>query len=192
MFPGARDPNAPEAYDLSNFTVLVVEDSTYMSTLMASMLKAFSVGDIMECHNAKEAIEVLTVTQARSKSRFITNVDIVLMDWLMPGGSGEELLNWIRCHSKDEIKFMPVVVISGFTTEKIVAAARDLGANETLVKPISAKGLASRICNVIEHPRPFVNIKTYFGPDRRRQEQVINFEDRRKTTAEEIQVVKKK
>lgn len=192
MFPGAQDKNQPQPYDLSNFTILVVEDSTYMVTLMSSMLKAFSVGDIMECTNAHEAIEVLTVTQARSKSRFITNVDIVVMDWLMPGGSGEELIKWIRTHSKDEVKFMPVVVVSGFTTEKIVASARDLGANETLVKPISAKGLASRICAVIENPRPFVNAPKYFGPDRRRQETAINFPDRRIMPTEEIKVVKKK
>lgn len=192
MFPGAQDPKQPQPYDLSNFTVLVVEDSTYMVTLMSSMLKAFSVGDIMECHHGKEAIEVLTVTQARSKSRFITNVDIVLMDWLMPGGSGEDLLRWIRGHDRDEVKFMPVVVVSGFTTEKIVNSARDLGANETLVKPISAKGLASRICSVIESPRPFVNVDTYFGPDRRRQASAINFDERRVITAEEIKVVRKK
>lgn len=181
----------PIAYDLSNFTVMVVEDSVYMVSLISSMLKAFGVGDIMECHDSREAVEVLTVTQARTKSRFITHVDIVLTDWLMSNGSGHDLLKWIRSHPKDAVRFMPVIVVSGYTTEKLVAQARDLGANETLVKPVSAKGLAQRICNVIEVPRPFINVETYFGPDRRRQDVQIPHPNRRVTKAEEVVRVKK-
>ena len=180
----------PPPYDLSNFTVLVVEDSPYMVSLIGSMLRIFSVGDIMECHNAHEAIEVLTVTQARSRSRFVTSVDIVLMDWLMPRAPGRELLQWIRNHPKDDVRFLPVVVVSGYTTERIVNEARDLGANESLVKPISAKGLASRITSVIKNPRPFIEVSTYFGPDRRRQETKIDFADRRVMPADQIQVVR--
>lgn len=180
-----------EPYDLSNFTILVVEDSTYMQSLISSMLKVFGVGDIMVAEGAKEAIEILTVTQARSKSKYITKVDIVVADWLMTKGHGEELLRWIRGHEKDEIRFMPVVVASGYATEQLTARARDCGANETLVKPMSAKGLASRICSVIDHPRPFVNAPSFFGPDRRRQQVRFSGPDRRVKKLEEIIQVKR-
>src|SRR5688572_12962590 len=143
---------------------MVVEDSVYMQTLISSMLRIFSVGDIMACDNAKDAIDVLTITQARTKSQYITKVDIVLTDWLMPKGPGEELVRWIRAHHKDEIRFMPVVVISGYTTEVITAKARDAGANEILTKPVSAAGLAGRISLVINAPRPFIKAPHYFGP----------------------------
>lgn len=180
-----------EPYDLSNFTILVVEDSLYMQSLITSMLKVFGVGDIMVAEGAKEAIEVLTVTQARSKSKYITRVDIVLTDWLMSKGNGEELIRWIRTHEKDDVRFLPVVVVSGYATEYLTARARDVGANETLVKPVSAKGLASRICSIIDHPRPFVNVPGFFGPDRRRQQIKFVGLDRRKTKPEEILQVKK-
>ncbi len=39
----------PPPYDLSNFTILLVEDSIYMQSLMTSMMKVFGVGDIMVC-----------------------------------------------------------------------------------------------------------------------------------------------
>lgn len=183
------DPkNPPQAYDLSGFTVMVVEDSPYMLSLITSMLRAFSVGDIMEAHDAREAMDVITVTQARSKSRFITNIDILLTDWLLPGTSGAELLQWVRTHSRDEVRFMPVIVVSGFTTEKVVNETRDLGANETLAKPISASGLASRICSVIEQKRHFIEIPSYFGPDRRRQDMPVEFKDRRWTKTADIEV----
>ena len=159
-----------------------------MQSLMSSMLKIFSVGDIMVCEGAAEAIEVLTVTQARSKSRYITKVDIVLTDWLMHKGSGEQLLQWIRSHKKDEVRFLPVVVVSGYTTEVITAKARDMGANEILVKPISASGLASRICSVINHPRNFIQTPHYFGPDRRRQDVAFKGPDRRLVNMGEIKI----
>jgi len=178
----------PLPYDLSNFTVLIVEDSQYMQALMSSMLKVFGVGDIMVCEGADEAIDLLTVTQARTKSRYITKVDIVLMDWLMPQGSGKDLLSWIREHEKDAVRFLPVIVVSGYTTEVVTSKARDLGANEVLVKPLSGMGLASRICTVIEHPRPFIKAPTYFGPDRRRQDLAFHGPDRRLTKAEQIKV----
>lgn len=180
-----------EPYDLSNFTILVVEDSTYMQSLISSMLKVFGVGDIMIAEGAKEAIDVLTVTQARSKSKYITKVDIVLTDWLMSKGNGEELIRWVRTHEKDEVRFLPVVVVSGYATEHLTARARDCGANDTLVKPVSAKGLASRICAVIDHPRMFINVPGFFGPDRRRQQIKFVGPDRRKTKPEEVIQVKK-
>lgn len=180
--------NKPQPYDLSNFTVLVVEDSVYMHSLISSMLKVFSVGDIMVSEGGKDAIDLLTVTQARTKSRYISHVDIVLMDWLMTKGSGEELLQWIRGHEKDEIRFLPVIVVSGYTTEYITNKARDMGANEILVKPVSAAGLASRISSVIENPRPFIKVPDYFGPDRRRQEMPYKGRERRVIDVEKIRV----
>lgn len=179
----------PLPYDLSNFTVLIVEDSPYMQFLMSQMLKAFGVGEIFACESAKDAIELLTVLQSTKKSKHLTAVDIVLMDWLMPkGGSGEELLKWIRGHEKDAVRFLPVIVVSGYTTQYLTATARDLGANETLVKPISGNGLASRIVSVIDHPRPFIKSQAYFGPDRRRQTIPHNGAERRTTQAQEVKV----
>lgn len=179
-----------ELYDLSNITIMLVEDSAYMQSLFSSMLKIFGVGEILLCNNAKEAMDLLTITQARAKSRYIDRVDIIITDWLMPNGSGKDLLKWVRAHDKDDVRFLPVIVVSGFTTEKITIATRDLGANETLVKPISGVGLASRICSVIDHPRPFIKAPGYFGPDRRRQQTPYQGPDRR-ITDPEIMVIKK-
>lgn len=178
----------PQPYDLSNFSILIVEDSEYMQSLITQMLKAFGVGDILACADAKEAIDLLTVLQASKKSQYLKSVDIVLTDWLMPKGSGQELLTWIRKSDRDSIRFLPVIVVSGYTTEYIATMTRDLGANESLVKPISGTSLASRICMVIDHPRPFIKAPRYFGPDRRRQDINYNGPERRIIKAEEIKV----
>jgi two-component system chemotaxis response regulator CheY len=177
-----------QPYDLSNFTILIVEDSEYMQSLMSSMLKVFGVGEILSCANAVEAIDLLTIMQATRHGRYMGTVDIVLTDWLMPKGPGEDLLKWIRGHEKDSVRFMPVVVISGYTTQFLTATVRDLGANEILVKPVSGTSLASRICSVIDNPRPFIKTKHFFGPDRRRHDLAYQGRDRRITPAQEVKV----
>lgn len=112
-------PEDKDPYDLNNISVLIVEDSVYLQNLIVSMLKAFGVGDIMSCRGGEEAKDLLTISLVKSKSRHITDVDIVLTDWLMTEGSGEELVKWIRNHEKDEIRFLPIVVASAYTTEYV-------------------------------------------------------------------------
>ncbi|MFP4386830.1 MAG: response regulator, partial [Alphaproteobacteria bacterium] len=97
----------------------------------------------------------------------------------MPKGSGKELVSWIRNHEAPDVHFLPIIIVSGYTTEKLTHKTRDLGVNEILVKPISGKLLASRICSVIDQPRPFIKSVDYFGPDRRRQDIPLTGTDRR-------------
>jgi DNA-binding response OmpR family regulator len=60
-------------------------------------------------------------------------------------------------------------MLTGYTRVDHVRQARDAGVNEFLAKPVSVKAILSRLISVIEHPRPFVRTKSYFGPCRRRR-----------------------
>ncbi len=182
--------NKPPPYDLTNFSILMVEDSQYMQNLISSVLKIFGVGDILMCSNAKEAQDLITIAQARTTSRYVNKIDIVVTDWLMPDGSGRDLLKWIRTHESDLIKFLPVIVVSGYTTETLTNETRNMGANEILVKPISGNTLAKRICSVIDNPRPFINAPNYFGPDRRRQQSPYVGHDRRSQAPNIVEITR--
>ena len=50
---------------------------------------------------------------------------------------------------------------------RIVANARDCGANMVLVKPVSPASLYDRLVWIAFNPRKFIDSKDYFGPDRR-------------------------
>ena len=104
----------------------------------------------------------------------------------MPGGDGPELLKWMRDHAKSSIKFLPAILCSAYASEDVVKTARDSGANEALVKPVSAISLAQRILYVVDNPRPYVRTPNFFGPDRRRRELKFPGEERRKTKSENI------
>lgn len=177
---------AQVTYSLKNFTILLAEDYEFMQNLIGGMLRAFGVGNIMVCGSGREAIELLQITESQSRSGNIKGIDLILADWMMPDGSGLELIDWVRNHKSDRIRFTPLILVSAFTSEDVIIAARDHGANEALVKPVSGEKVAARILSVIDTPRPFVKTATYFGPDRRRKDKPFNGEDRRIMTAEKI------
>jgi hypothetical protein len=59
-------------------------------------------------------------------------------------------------------------MLSGHSEKRRVVEARDAGVTEFLAKPIAAKSLYERILSVVLNPRSFIQTKSYFGPDRRR------------------------
>lgn len=181
----AKASSEDAAYSLAGFKILVVEDYPFMASLMTTMLREFGVGHLLLAENAEEAERMLVMFNADPGSR--DNIDIVLTDWLMPDGDGDRLMKWIRDHKKDAIRFLPIILCSAFTSEEIVIAGRDRGANEVMVKPLAAKKLANRILHVIDHPRPFIKSPTFFGPDRRRKVEPFNGDDRRKLNPEDVE-----
>lgn len=173
-----------KAYNLHNFRILVAEDYPFMADLISSMTREFGVGHLLLAQSGNEAKETIMLFNADQGSR--NQIDLVITDWLMPDGDGAELIRWIRSSKKDSIRFLPVILCSAYTNSKVVATARDCGANEALVKPVSAKKLANRILHVIDNPRPYIKSPDFFGPERRRKDDKYEGPDRRITKAEEI------
>lgn len=184
MKPPPSPPNAPgqTIFSLQNFNILLVEDYEFIQSLVVSMLRAFGVGNVIVCSSGEEAKQIITLNQSGGSKP----IDIVLTDWMMPGGMGSELMAFIRNHKNETIRFMPIIMLSTFVNERGVMAARDAGANEVLMKPLSAEKMASRILSVVNNPRPFVKATSFFGPDRRRRELDWNREDRRKMDTSQI------
>ncbi len=181
--------NAPkqkqkDPYSLKSFRVLVADDYPFMADLMTSMIRELGVEHILLANSGAEAKEMVMMFNADPGSP--NHIDMVITDWLMPGGDGDELIRWIRDSKKDAIKFLPVVLCSAYTSEEIVTIARDSGANEAMVKPISAKKMADRILHVINHPRPFIKTPNFFGPDRRRRLEKYKGEERRVMKPDEV------
>lgn len=173
-----------KAYSLAAFRILIVEDYPFMADLMSSMLREFGIGNIVQAASGNEAKEMIMLFNGDEMSR--NKIDVVLMDWLMPNGDGLELLTWIRGSRKDSIRFLPSVLCSAYASEDVVTVGRDNGANEVLVKPISATKLASRLLHVIDKPRPFLKAPGFFGPDRRRRADEYKGQERRVSTEEDV------
>jgi DNA-binding response OmpR family regulator len=65
-------------------------------------------------------------------------------------------------------------MVTSETRREKVILARNAGITEYVAKPFNAKSLILRIREVIERPRPFVDVGVYFGPDRRRRTEVMS------------------
>jgi two-component system, chemotaxis family, chemotaxis protein CheY len=156
-------------YDLSNLTVLVVDDYQPMRVILKNVLYALGIKNITEASGGEEALKALQVG----------NFDIVFTDNLMKPMSGIELVRKIRAGEEEVGSFTPIIMISGYSDMVHIVEARDAGINEFLAKPVSAKLVYLRICSVIESPRNFINCEEFFGPDRRRRLVQKDGEERR-------------
>ena len=171
------------AYNLGDFKILVVEDSPFIANLLGSCLMEIGVGSVIKAGNVRDAKDKILSNNAMTSGQ---NIDMIILDWLMPDGTGGDVLKWIRGHKNASIKFVPVVICSAYTSTELVYESRDLGANEVMVKPVSAEKITQRMLHIIDHPRPYVQAPDFVGPDRRRRTLPFDGEDRRKNKPEVI------
>jgi two-component system, chemotaxis family, chemotaxis protein CheY len=121
-----------------------------------------------------QAVGVRTTYEARNGEDawrlFLANpCDVIFLDWVMEGLSGLDFTAKARIAPDSANAFVPILMLSGYTSIERAHAARDAGVNEFLAKPVSPKTILDRMFAVIEHLRPFVRTKAYLGPCRRRR-----------------------
>ncbi|SFV74466.1 Copper-sensing two-component system response regulator CpxR [hydrothermal vent metagenome] len=123
--------------DRTDLVVLAVDDDRVNRMLLKSMLKKSGiVAEIIEAENGSEAIDVL-------KSR--DDIDIVLLDIIMPIMNGIEMLQVAREDSN--LRQVPIIMLTTDETRK--AEALDHGANDFLMKPIRKDELVEKMKNLI-------------------------------------------
>ncbi len=114
-------------------TILAVDDDMINLKLLKSMLmKNDNVKEVLEAKNGADAIGHI---KARS------DIDLILLDIIMPIMNGLEMLKVVR--ADDNIEQMPIIVLTTDETKK--GEALDLGANGFLMKPIRAADLKAKI-----------------------------------------------
>jgi CheY-like chemotaxis protein len=146
-------------YRFDRLKILVVDDNAHMRKLVVTILQAFGAVQIFEAADGQHALALLRDA----------NPDVIILDWMMEGMSGLEFAKEVRTSPNTSNPFVPIIMLTGHTAIDHVRQARDAGVNEFLAKPVSVKAILTRLIAVIEHPRPYVRTKAYFGPCRRRR-----------------------
>jgi CheY-like chemotaxis protein len=144
---------------LDRLNILIVDDNHHMRVLLTEILRAIDIHNVHEANDGAEALQMMR--------RVV--IDVVLTDLTMSPLDGIDFVRLLRNAADSPNQMTPVIMITGHSTQTRVREARDVGVDEFLVKPITARGLLSRLKEVIENPRPYVKIDGYFGPDRRRR-----------------------
>ena len=176
-------------YDLSRFTIYLVEDNGYIRRILEEMLRGFGFGRVMAAKNGAEAVDYFKTLHGNPQKASSPGLDIVVSDLIMSPIDGLLLLRWMRTAKESPDRFVPFIMLSGAADNDYVSQARELGSTEFLAKPFSAQSVYKRILEVIDYPRQFVTTTHYFGPDRRRRNLGSKDSERRQTTDDDVTIV---
>ena len=172
------------SFNIEHLSFLCVESNQFDRQILRSILNALNVRNIRQVPDVVSASRML---RAYPFDILITDLDTEPVD-------GTEFLRQLRSDISSPKRYLPVIVLTSRSTQRDVELCRDIGAHEFLTKPYSPNGLYSKICSIITEARDFVEMDSYFGPDRRRQAMSVPEERRVKSpstivTEEEIKVL---
>ncbi|HCY83673.1 MAG TPA: hybrid sensor histidine kinase/response regulator [Desulfobacteraceae bacterium] len=125
--------------------VLVVDDEKRIRHACRRMLVSEGC-EVKEASNGRDGLEMINAS----------HYDIVLLDLMMPGISGMEVLSQIKAHHPDTV----IIVITGYATLEHSIETMKKGAFDFLSKPFSPQELRVIITKALEFIRTLQDIST--------------------------------
>ncbi len=113
--------------------VLVVEDDADSALLFAALIESEGHAAVMAA-SGEEALDRLAQDG---------DFDLVLLDLVLPGVGGWEVLEHIKTDGK--LRYVPVIVLSALDDRSTITKALDLGAEDFLTKPVDVERMLSRV-----------------------------------------------
>ena len=122
-----------------NTQVLIVDDYKTMLRIIRNLLKQLGFENVDEANDGQEALVKLRNG----------NFGLVISDWNMAPMTGLDLLKEVRADPK--LKNMPFIMITAESKTENVAAAKQAGVSNYIVKPFNAETLRDKIEKVMVH-----------------------------------------
>lgn len=131
------DADSIEAFQSEKPSVLIVDDSEMNRAILSEMLKDEYC--ILEADNGRTALDMV--------DRYGDELSLVLLDIVMPGASGFEVLADLSRRSG--IDNLPVIMISSEDSDDMVLRAYELGASDDINRPFDSRVVRRRVSNTI-------------------------------------------
>ena len=142
-------------------TILLVDDEAAIRTMLCGSLETAGY-NVLQAENAQQAHASIIDRQP----------DLVLLDWMMPGTTGLELLRRLK---RDELtEKIPVIMLTAKAEEDSKISGLDAGADDYIPKPFSPRELISRVKAVMrrigrEELKDVINVgEMHFDPQSHR------------------------
>ncbi|MEX1197318.1 MAG: phosphate regulon transcriptional regulator PhoB [Pseudohongiellaceae bacterium] len=117
-------------------TVLIVDDEAAIRDMITVALDTAGF-DVLTAETAHDAH--VSIVDKRP--------DLVLLDWMLPGGSGVDLARRLK---KDELTAeLPIIMLTAKTSEDNKVQGLDVGVDDYVTKPFSPRELVARIRAVL-------------------------------------------
>ncbi len=127
-------------------SILIVDDTPVNLVLLEDILKQEGYGDIHCVGSAREAFAFL-----ERGGPLGPDVDLILMDVVMPGMDGIEACRQIK--AQERLKDIPVVMITVRDDTEALQQSFAAGANDYIIKPVKETELLSRTRSVMRLKR---------------------------------------
>jgi DNA-binding response OmpR family regulator len=121
--------------------VLVVDDNDDVRDLVVHFLSS----DGFQVFSASNGDDALAILKSNS-------INLVLLDVMMPGKSGIEVLTEIRTGSNKAIRDIPVMMITAMSSTDDIDAALAVGANSYVIKPFRGTTIREKVRTILELP----------------------------------------
>lgn len=120
---------------MQNLTILVVDDEDDVRGMLEMVLENANMITIT-VSSAEQAMKIL----------MDVNVDLLLLDWMLPGISGIELARQL----KNNVKYsaLPIILLTARTENEDRIRAFQVGVNDYITKPFSPKDLIVKINSI--------------------------------------------
>jgi len=146
-----------EKLNFVHITALIVDNDQYSIGILGQILRGFGLSK----HTIVESGE-------ETKQRLLNGrYDLMICEAALSDMPAAELVRWVRRLPNPTIKYIPIVILTGYTQLSNVVALRDNGANSVVSKPVAPNVLFEHIAWSAKSTRPFVETANYVGPCRR-------------------------
>jgi len=127
-------------------TILIIEDDPH-------------IADLVKLYCEKEGFRAITTLDGKEGLRLAETIqaDCIILDRMLPGMEGLEILKKIRFSSKTPVIFLTA---KGEEIEKIIGL--ELGGDDYVTKPFSPKELMARIKALLRRSNPEVSLEEKF------------------------------
>ncbi|MCW8109411.1 phosphate regulon transcriptional regulator PhoB [Alteromonas ponticola] len=125
-------------------TVLLVEDEAPIREMLKFVLEQ-SGFDTVEAEDIDDAQRKICEPYP----------DLILLDWMLPGGSGVQLAKSLKQH--EYTRDIPVIMLTAKGEEEDKVRGLEAGADDYVTKPFSPKELVARIKAVMRRAKPTTN-----------------------------------
>ncbi|MBI9082385.1 MAG: response regulator [Desulfobacterales bacterium] len=128
--------------DLIGLKVLVVDDNRTSRLIMRDMLEAFS----FKVSLAVSGEESLAILEQASNNH---PVDLVIMDWKMPGMDGLKASQLIKSHPK-LFRIPTIIMVTAYGGEEVMRRAEQVGVDGFLMKPVGPSMLFDAVMQAFD------------------------------------------
>lgn len=130
-------PLYAQNHDYSKYSVLAVDDIPLNLLLVQKMLARFNF-ELRTAANGQQALDAIQQKKP----------DLILLDLMMPGIDGFEVIRRLRANPKTQD--IQIIILSALNSNEDIVKGFNEGANEFITKPIIMEKLLTCVVNQLQ------------------------------------------